>query len=255
MVHFFIGLDHPAVAWPFLRSMISINTIRDRKGPFRVNDWIMDSGGFTELSTHGRWRTSPKEYAAQINRWKDNGNLVAAVTQDLMCEPFILHKTGLTVDDHQKITVERYARLIDLTNVYVMPVLQGYSPDSYAAHVCRYGELLTPGQWVGVGSVCKRNGNPDQIEDILLAIKAQRPDLRLHGFGIKFEALKSSTVRELLHSSDSMAWSFAGRKSGTEHDPRLALSYAAKIEAVIGQPSFIQPQLFHWWNETENKAR
>jgi hypothetical protein len=93
--------------------------------------------------------------------------------------------------------------------------------------------------------------NPDQIEDILLAIKAQRPDLRLHGFGIKFEALKSSTVRELLHSSDSMAWSFAGRKSGTEHDPRLALSYAAKIEAFIGQPSFIQPQLFHWWNETE----
>ena len=63
------------------------------------------------------------------------------------------------------------------------------------AHVCRYGELLTPGQWVGVGSVCKRNGNPDQIEDILLAIKAQRPDLRLHGFGIKLEALKSSTVR------------------------------------------------------------
>ena len=124
MVHFFIGLDHPAVAWPFVRSMISINTIRDRKGPFRVNDWIMDSGGFTELSTYGRWRTSPKEYAAQINRWKDNGNLVAAVTQDLMCEPFILHKTGLSVDDHQKITVERYARLIDLTNVYVMPVLQ-----------------------------------------------------------------------------------------------------------------------------------
>ena len=113
MVHFFIGLDHPAVAWPFLRSMISINTIRDRKGPFRVNDWIMDSGGFTVLSTHGRWRTSPKEYAAQINRWKDNGNLVAAVTQDLMCEPFILHKTGLSVEDHQKI--RRALRPIDRT--------------------------------------------------------------------------------------------------------------------------------------------
>jgi hypothetical protein len=77
----------------------------------------MDSGGSTELSTYGRWRTSPKEYAAQINRWKDNGNVVAAVTQDLMCEPFILHKTGLSVEDHQKITVERYARLIELTNV------------------------------------------------------------------------------------------------------------------------------------------
>src|SRR6266481_5344362 len=107
----------------------------------------------------------------------------------------------------------------------------------------------------GVGSVCKRNDNPDQIEDILLAIKAQRPDLRLHGFGIKLEALKSATVRELLHSSDSMAWSFAGRKRGTEHDPRQALAYAAKIEALIGQPSFIQPQLFTSWAETENKAR
>jgi hypothetical protein len=155
------------------------------------------------------------------------------------------------------ITVARYARLIDLTNVYVMPVLQGYSPRSYAAHLDCYGELLTPGQWVGVGSVCKRNGNPDRIEDILLAIKARRPDLRLHGFGIKFHALQSPTVRELLYSSDSMAWSFAGRKPGTEHDPRIriALAYAAKIEALIGQPSFVQPQLSHWWNETESKAR
>ena len=103
-----------------------------------------------------------------------------------------------------------------------------------------------------IGSVCKRNGNPDQIEDILLAIKAQRPDLQLHGFGIKFHALQSPTVRQLLYSSDSMAWSFAGRKHGTEHDPRIALAYAAKIEALIGQPSFVQPQLFHWWNETDS---
>ena len=29
MLQFFIGLDHPATAWPFLRSMISINTIRE----------------------------------------------------------------------------------------------------------------------------------------------------------------------------------------------------------------------------------
>jgi hypothetical protein len=67
----------------------------------------------------------PQQYADEINRWKDNGNLVAAVIQDLMCEPFILHKTGLTIEDHQKITVARYARLLDLTTVYVTPVLQG----------------------------------------------------------------------------------------------------------------------------------
>ena len=82
-----------------------------------------------------------------------------------------------------------------------------------------------------------------------MAIKTQRPDLRLHGFGIKFHALQSPTVRELLYSSDSMAWSFAGRKTGIEHDPRIALAYPAKIEALIGQPSFVQSQLFHWWNK------
>ena len=52
---------------------------------------------------------------------RTNDNLVAAVTQDLMCKPFILHKTGLTIEDHQKITVCRYARLLDITNVYVIP--------------------------------------------------------------------------------------------------------------------------------------
>jgi hypothetical protein len=98
------------------------------------------------------------------------------------------------------------------------------------------------------------NGRPDQIEDILLAIKTQRPDLLLHGFGLKLEALQSSTVRGLLHSSDSMAWSFSGRKAGTEHDPPTSTAYAAKIEALIGQPDFVQPQLFQWWNELE-KAR
>jgi hypothetical protein len=250
MDQFFIGLHHPSDAWPFLRSMISINAIRERKGPFKINDWILDSGAFTEMSTYGRWRTGPEEYAEQINRWKHNGNMLAAVSQDLMCEPFILEKSGLTIQDHQTITIERYLRLIELTNVSVMPVLQGYSPDSYAAHVRQYGGLLKHGQWVGVGSVCKRNGNPDQIEDVLLAIKTHRPDLRLHGFGLKMEALKSGTVRALLHSSDSMAWSFAGRKEdGSEHDPRRALAYAAKIETLIRRPMFVQPQLFKWWSE------
>jgi hypothetical protein len=229
--------------------MISINSLRDRKRPFRVNGWILDSGAFTELSTHGHWRTSPQEYATHINRLKHNGNLLAAVSQDLMCEPFILEKSGLTIQEHQTITIERYSQLLPLTDVYIMPVLQGYSPDSYSAHVRQYGQLLKDHQWVGAGSICKRNGNPDQIEDILLAIKTERPDLRLHGFGLKLGALKSVTVRSLLESSNSMAWSYAGRKEdGSEHDPRRALAYAAKIEPLINRPVFIQQQLFKWWS-------
>jgi hypothetical protein len=49
---------------------------------------------------------------------------------------------------------------------------------------------------------------------VLLAIHAKRPDLRLHGFGLKSTALSSWIVTELLHTADSMAWSFHARING-----------------------------------------
>jgi hypothetical protein len=94
---------------------------------------------------------------------------------------------------------------------------------------------LNARSWVGVGSVCKRNGNPDQIEDILLAIKALRPDLRLHGFGINFHALQSPTVRELLHSSDSIVSHSIGlefRRSEKRH--------VASLQRLLAEPSWRQ---------------
>ena len=89
------------------------------------------------------------------------------------------------------------------------------------------------------------------MEDVLLAIKSQRPDLRLHGFGLKIQAIERPTIRALLHSSDSMAWELSGlrvSKYANAHDPRLALVYAAKkIQHLIQKPCFVQEQLFGWW--------
>jgi hypothetical protein len=232
--------------------MISVNTLARRKSDFLVNDWILDSGAFSEISRYGKWRTPVLKYANAIERWKTCGRLVAAVTQDMMCEPFILEKTGLSVAEHQHVTIERYNQLSLMSSVYIMPVLQGYSPADYAAHVRQYGSLLEPNAWVGVGSVCKRNSNPDAIEDVLSAIKSERADLKLHGFGLKLTALERPTVRAILHSSDSMAWSYAlRREDGNGHDPRGALAYCAKVQEVIERPTFIQEQLFRWWKSDE----
>jgi hypothetical protein len=33
--------------------------------------WALDSGGFTELSLHGRWVTPPEDYAAAVTRYAD----------------------------------------------------------------------------------------------------------------------------------------------------------------------------------------
>lgn len=234
-MRFFTGLHQPSDAGHFPDAFISVNRLRDRKAPMKVRNWIMDSGAFTEISTHGHYRHGVAEYAAQIRRWKDNGKLLAAVAQDYMCEAFILKKTGLTVQDHQRLTVERYdALLAEKTGVYIMPVLQGYSPADYVAHLAMYGKRFAPGQWVGVGSVCKRNGDPRAVAAVLHAIKSVRPDLRLHGFGLKTTALAHPLVRSLLETADSMAWSFSARKQGRNaNDWREAKAWAA---AITGRP-------------------
>ena len=47
----------------------------------------------------------------------------------------------------------------DTGRVYIMPVLQGYKPEEYIEHLNMYGSRPSLGAWVGVGSVCKRNGD------------------------------------------------------------------------------------------------
>jgi hypothetical protein len=103
----------------------------------------------------------------------------------------------------------------------IMPVLQGYRSEDYSAHLEQYGQRLSPGALVGIGSICKRNTDAGQIEHILTTIKRSRPDLRLHGFGLKLTALGSGVVRDCLHSCDSMAWSFAARRQGRNQNSHL----------------------------------
>lgn len=227
--NFYIGLDDLYYAWRFDKCFISVNRLRERKSPFRVNNWIMDSGAFTEITTHGRYRHEPEVYAAEIERWRNCGTMELAVSQDYMCEPFVLKLTGLTVADHQRLTIERYDRLRNATDAPLMPVLQGFTPNDYLRHLVAYGHRLMPGMRVGVGSVCKRNSHPAVIEYILRQIKGARPDLRLHGFGLKMTALQRPEIRRLLHSSDSMAWSDAERHAAQEVKQELERETGLKL--------------------------
>jgi hypothetical protein len=212
-MYFFIGLHQPSDAQHFDACCISVARLEKRKGPFKVKDWMLDCRGFKTIEKYGGYPHPVSEYAEKIKKWKSCGNLLAAVSQDYMCEPQQLKRTGLTVADHQRLTIERYDGLLRCdTGCYIMPVLQGYEPEEYVLHLRQYGDRLKPGMWVGVGSVCKRNTSPCEILDVLIAIKQERPDLRLHGFGVKTTALQHGTVRALLDTADSMAWSFAARK-------------------------------------------
>lgn len=243
---FYVGLHQPHDAQHFERCMVSVKRLAARKSDFTVSEWMMDSGAFTELKDYGHYRQGVEEYAAQIKRWKSCGTLLASVSQDYMCEPFILERTGLTVIAHQNLTIDRYDQLRALVeDVYILPVLQGYHPKEYLSHLEQYGARLRKGDWVGVGSVCKRNADVEAIEQVLVAIHRARPDLRLHGFGVKTTALKSSLVRQCLYSADSMAWSYSARKQGrNQHDWREAAAFVKRIEECEVVTRHFQPLLF-----------
>lgn len=234
---FFTGLHQPSDAPRVRAAFISVHRSRQRKGPIRARRWIMDSGAFTTLDLHGCYPDSPESYAAEVRRRATDGSTrpLRAVSQDFMCEPFMLARTGLTLTDHQRLTIERYDALLvsDTGGVPVMPVLQGYSPESYVEHIRQYGERLTPRMWVGVGSVCKRNADPSAIRAVLLAIKRTRPDLRLHGFGVKTTSLGCGLIRSLLFSADSMAWSYAARRQGRNGNSwREARRFECRVEMM-----------------------
>lgn len=226
---FYLGTHMVNHASAFSHSFISANRLWNRKSHFPVNKWIMDSGAFSEISKFKIFRHSLQEYAALINRFSDCGALECAVTQDMMCEPFIVQFTGLSVKVHQQVTIYRYDELIKLTAVPIMPVIQGFAPGEYLVHLLQYGDRLKEGMRVGVGSICKRNSKPTQIEHILSIIKEVRPDLRLHGFGLKITALQNDRIRHLLYSADSMAWSYRARKMGGNSNGKEEATQFKKI--------------------------
>jgi hypothetical protein len=188
---------------------------RYRRLPRAVVSWALDSGGFTELSTHGSWQhgPTPAEYVARIRRYRDDiGSLLWAAPQDWMCEPWITAKTGLTVAEHQRCTVDNLVQLRSLAaDLDIIPVVQGEKPDDYlrcADLYTRAGIDLTREPLVGVGSVCRRQNTSD-VGRILAALRGHGID-RLHGFGFKILGLRRYAY--LLASADSMAWSIAARR-------------------------------------------
>jgi hypothetical protein len=181
--------------------------------PVATCDWALDSGGFSELSLYGDWRTSVSEYVEAVRRYSQEiGRLLWAAPMDWMCEPFVLAKTGLSVREHQRRTVANYLELCHhASELPYIPVLQGWTLQDYLRCIELYehaGVNLTDAPVVGVGSVCRRQSTAE-IGRIMLML--HQAGIRTHGFGVK----KAGVARygRLLTSADSMAWSYNARYS------------------------------------------
>lgn len=212
---FYLGTHHPhwlaELDVPLFVSRRALN--RFKRLPRARTAWALDSGGFTELSMFGGWTTSPRRYVADVRRYRDEiGALRWAAPQDWMCEPEILKKTGLTVQEHQQRTLDNYLELCELApELPWAPVLQGWSMGDYFRHAEAYeaaGVALRDLPVVGVGSVCRRQSTT--LASAVLAVLAA-DGLKLHGFGFKLQGLAAAAGS--LVSADSLAWSYAARRA------------------------------------------
>lgn len=96
-VRFYLGSHQPA--WlsrmPGIPLMVSHRRLAGmRTLPVAVTDWALDSGGFTELTLHGRWHTSPHHYLRAVRRYADQiGRLAwaAYAGTDLVRATMITH--------------------------------------------------------------------------------------------------------------------------------------------------------------------
>lgn len=229
-------------------SCISLARILDlnRKSDFVVEDWILDAGTYGFYNA-GKLPLCPWLHALLIQRWSKCGNLLAAVSWDWLCLPHIRAKTGLTVRESQVLTVQRYELLLSYLqmmgcNTYLMPVLQGETPQDYRQHIRDYGDRLVFGQWVGVGSLKGRSVY--DVEQILFAVHKERPDLRLHGFGLTETTLKSSFIWDLVYSADSQAWEMTARWAKIKTGNRDKLSFAKSLTQRVSQRHSAQLSIF-----------
>ncbi|HSV39794.1 MAG TPA: hypothetical protein VLI04_13640 [Nocardioidaceae bacterium] len=214
-MNFYLGTHHanwlPRVPVPLFISQRTL--ARRRTLPRAAARWALDSGAFTEVATHGQYLTTPSQYVRAIRRYRDDiGLLDWAAPQDHMTEPWVLAKSLVanTIGQAQDWTVQNYLELRSLDDTLpIIPVLQGQRIADYERHVGMYAlagiDLLTE-PLVGLGSVCRRQAT-DEIAEIIAQLSIE---LRLHGFGVKMSGL--GAYGWMLASSDSMAWSYDGRR-------------------------------------------
>lgn len=195
--------------------------------------WALDSGGFSMLQKAGEWTGDDLTYAGEVDDWIDEvGEPDFATPRDWMCEREMLARTRKTIAEHQALTIESYVNLKAYKpHIPWMPVLQGWHPDDYRAHVEQYataGIDLRLQPRVGVGSVCRRQGTHEGAR-VIRTVAAM--GIRVHAFGVKVDGLR--LYGDVIASADSMAWSYVARKRKIRlqgcHHPRKAKTCSSCI--------------------------
>jgi hypothetical protein len=220
-------------------------------GHFAVRDsWerpaehiFLDSAGFSTFVRHGDYPWSVEQYADLVTRIAPD----YVATMDYACEPGIDSSVLPDVEARQLATIAHTEALRDADMPgTLVPVLQGWEPEQYVAHIDMYRDAgISLDGTVAIGSLCGRNDLRD-ITDILSVVRAILPGSRLHAFGLKITALRTG-IAELIDSCDTAAW-LAPRSKRTElwwpptaDDERGRFErYRRRVDATLAQRTLFE---------------
>lgn len=192
--------------------MFSTNRLLKRKS--KINnlnkEWILDSGGYTQLLLNGKYTFTIDDYIKIITLQEPD----YYVSMDWMCEPWMMEKTGKNIKHHLRKTIENHTKIKEIYdgNSKLMGVIQGYRKEDYLKCIDDLKAYGLIERYMGIGTLCRRQATEEAMEIISL-IKSNLPSwVKLHGFGIKTLAFKKKQVLDMLYSADSHSWSFEGRR-------------------------------------------
>jgi len=224
---FYTGAHHPSwlttIQIPLFLSATTLARYRSRGDAWPIRgtsgaSWAGDSGAYAALmlATDGDGHPWSLDFESYGGLWlrvvEEIGRRPDFIApQDWPCEPAVRLRTGLTVRDHQELTLDSYCQLAEgFPWLPWMPMLQGWTVSDYLDHVDQYktaGVDLAACHRIGVGSICRR-GPQRSVAAILGALAPL--GLRLHGFGVSLNALRLAGHH--LVSADSQAWSAVARR-------------------------------------------
>jgi len=170
---------------------------------------FIDSGGYSFMKGKGEYTTTDAEYLNFIE--KHQPELFAL--RDYPCEPDVLDEHGRDVREHQQMTTERHVSLLEgLSSREIegqpISVIQGWHVGDYLSHIDDLRDRGALTDYVGIGSVCRRN-QESEIRQIALSVADALPSgTNIHAFGVKGAVLEYPDVREALASADSQSYEY-----------------------------------------------
>lgn len=184
-------------------------------------DWMCEAAVINGL-VRRRNPSAKRQSAIPLSPWLEWARQAGPVLADAVriaeemgdMAEVVFHGTGLSVEEHQRLTVANYLELRRIAPDLPWAVaLQGWTLEDYDRHVQMYVAAsvnLHAAPAILFGTMCRREAT-DEAARIIRHLH-QTYDIRGHGLGLKRGGLEK--VGHLLASADSLAWSYGARKAG-----------------------------------------